>query len=278
LWDAPITDRLDLEGDQSNTVRPVVQTSDQWNHSPDLSPDQQRLAFVSTRSGNAEVWVSDRRGATPRQLSQFGRAALRAPRWSPDGASIVISAAVNGQPDLYLLDVASGATTRLTDDGDDEVAPSWTHDGTALLFGARIGGTWQIVRMTVAERARRQLTTDGGYAAQPSPDGRQIFFTRLERPGVWAMPSDGGPASLVVPNVRAAENLNWRVAADGIYAIGSTGDQPVVRRAPLGGGTATDVAWIGNYSWPGFAVTRDGRIIYAHWDRREANIMSMTQR
>jgi hypothetical protein len=51
----------------------------------------------------------------------------------------------------------------------------------------------------------------------------------------------------------------------------------VIRRAPLSGGPGVDVAWIGNYSWPGFAVTPDGtRVLYAHWDRRDSNIMSMS--
>jgi Tol biopolymer transport system component/DNA-binding winged helix-turn-helix (wHTH) protein len=199
LWDAPIVDRLDIEGDVESSLRPVVQTSDQWNHSPDLSPDGQRLAFVSTRSGHAEVWLADRNGAGARQLSSFGRAALRAPRWSPDGKSILISAAVNGRPDLYSLDASSGQTVRITDDDDDEIAPAWSHDGQSLMFGARIGGTWQLVRMDRRDRTRRQLTSDGGYAAQPSPDGTRIRFTRLERPGVWEIGLDGGTATLVVP-------------------------------------------------------------------------------
>jgi len=275
LWEAPIVNRLDLEGDLTATLRPTVQTSDQWNHSPELSPDERQIAFVSTRSGNAEVWVANRDGDQARQLSKFGRAPIRAPRWSPDGSRILISATVNGQPDVYVIDVATGVQTRLTDDQDDEIAPSWSHDGSSLLFGARQSGTWQVMQMRLADRVRTQLTVDGGYAAQPSPDGRQIFFTRLEQPGVWVMAATGGPASLLVPNVRAAENLNWRVNANGIYFIGATADQPVVRRAPLSGGTGVDVAWLGNYSWPGFAVTRDGKVIYAHWDRRESNIMAM---
>jgi Tol biopolymer transport system component len=277
LWESPVGDHLDIEGDLSATLRPAVQTSDQWNHSPDLSPDQMQLAFVSTRSGAAEVWLSDRNGANARQLTKFGRASMRAPRWSPDGKSILISAAVNGRPDLYAIDVASSAMTRLTEDDDDEVAPAWTHDGKSVMFGARVGGTWQLMRMTIGDRSRDQLTTDGGYAAQASPDGTSILFTRLERPGVWRMAADGGAASLIVPGVRAAETVNWRAAADGIYYVGITGDQIVVKRAPLSGGDAIDVAWIGNYSWPGFAVTRDGRVIYAHWDRRESNIMAMDQ-
>ena len=254
LWESPIVEKLDLEGDLTATLRPAVSTSDQWNHSPDLSPDQQQLAFVSTRSGNAEVWLSDRAGANARQLTTFGRASMRVPRWSPDGRTILISATVNGQPDLYLVDTA-GATTRLTDDAADEVAPSWSHDGSAVMFGARLSGTWQVTRLTLADRARRPLTTDGGYAAHPSPDGKSILFTRLEQMGVWTMAAEGGESTLLVPGVRAAENVNWRVTPSGIYHLGVTADHVVVRRAPLGGGPGVDVAWLGNYSWPGFAVT-----------------------
>jgi Tol biopolymer transport system component len=221
------------------------------------------------------VWIANRDGSEPRQLSTFGRASMRVPRWSPNGTSILISAAVNGQPDLYAIDVATAKLARLTDDPDDEVAPSWSHDGASVLFGARQGGTWQVMRMTIADRSRRQLTTEGGYSALASPDGTSILFTRLERPGVWQMSVDGGAATLLVPTVRAAENANWRVTANGIYYVGSTADHTVVRRAPLTGGPGVDVAWIGNYSWPGLAVTRDGKVIYAHWDRRESNVMAM---
>jgi Tol biopolymer transport system component/DNA-binding winged helix-turn-helix (wHTH) protein len=276
LWEAPIGARLDLEADVSSTIRPVVQTSDQWNHSPDVSPDGKQLAFVSTRSGGAELWVSDRNGSAPRQLTTFGRASIRPPRWSPDGTTILISAGVNGQLDLYTVNVVNRHLTRLTDDQDDEIAPSWSHDGLSVLFGARRSGAWQVMRMAIADRSRTQLTSDGGYAAQASPDGTSVLFTRLEHPGVWTIPASGGEARVLVPSVRAAENANWRVTAHGIYYIGATGDQPVVRRAPLTGGAGVDVAWIGNYSWPGLAVTPDGtRVLYAHWDRRESNIMAM---
>ena len=276
LWDSPIGARLDLEGDLTSTLRPLIRTSDQWNHSPDFSADGTRIAFVSTRSGAAELWASDGDGANARQLTTFGRAALRQPRWSPDGRRILISASVNGQLDLYTIDAATSAVTQLTNDADDEMAPSWSHDGDAVLFGARQSGTWQVMRMSINDRARLQLTTDGGYAPQASPDGASILFTRLERTGVWTIPATGGEARLLVPGVRAAETANWRATPTGIYYIGATGDQPVVRRAPLSGGAGVDVAWIGNYSWPGFAVTPDGsRVLYAHWDRRESNIMAM---
>ena len=72
---------------------------------------------------------------------------------------------------------------------------------------------------------------------------------------------------------------NFRVTPHGIFYVGVTADQIVVRKAPLTGGAGVDVAWLGNYSWPGFAVTPDGtRVLYGHWDRRESNIMAIDTR
>ncbi|MGE0864346.1 MAG: winged helix-turn-helix domain-containing protein [Vicinamibacterales bacterium] len=276
LWEAPLVDRLDLEGDLTHTLRPVVQTSDQWNHSPDLSPDGRQVAFVSTRSGGAELWVADRSGANARQLSTFGRASMRQPRWSPDGRRVLISAGVNGQMDLYAFDAATGSSSRLTNDAEDEVAPAWSRDGASVIFGARLAGSWQLMKLDPVSGARTQITTTGGYAGQESPDGRSILFTRLEQPGVWTMPVDGGEPRLLVPAVRAAEYANFRVTDAGIFYVGVTADQIVVRKAPLAGGAGEDVAWLGNYSWPGFTVTPDGsRVLYARWDRRESNIMAI---
>jgi Tol biopolymer transport system component/DNA-binding winged helix-turn-helix (wHTH) protein len=279
LWVAPASSGRSEEGDGLAAMRPVVRSSDLWNHSPDLTADGKQLAFVSTRSGEPQLWVANPDGSSPRQISTFTRAALRQPRWSADGARLLISASVLGQPDLYAIDAASGATTRLTDDADDEIAPSWSRDGASVLFGARRSGTWQVVRLTAADRTRTQVTTDGGYAASESPDGRSVLFTRLDAAGLWTLPMAGGTARLLVPGIRAAETTNWRVTPNGIYYIGVTDDQPVIRRAPLSGGNGEDVASIANYAWPGFAITGDGTgIVFARWDRRESNIMAIETR
>ena len=174
LWESPVSAVRSEEGDALAAMRPIVQASDLWNHSPDLSADGKQLAFVSTRSGEPQVWAANRDGSSPRQVSTFTRAALRQPRWSADGTRILISASVSGQPDLYAIDAATGATTRLTDDVDDEIAPSWSRDGASVLFGARRSGTWQVMRLTIADRSRAQVTADGGYAASESPDGRSL--------------------------------------------------------------------------------------------------------
>ena len=281
LWESPIAPtRYESEGDPLAAMRPVVQTSDLWNHSPDVSRDGSHVAFVSTRSGEPQVWVARRDGSSPRQLSRFTRPALKQPRWSPDGTRVLINAGVLGQPDLYVIDAATSETTRLTEDADDEVAASWSGDGASVLFGARRSGTWQVMRLTIADRARTQVTTSGGYAPIESPDGTAIYFTRLDHPGVWMMPVAGGEPRQIVAAVRVGENINWRVTPHGIFFVGVTpSDEPVIRRAPLDGGPAIDVASIANYSWPGFAIAPDGKsVIFARWDRRDSNILAIETR
>ncbi|MGE3274928.1 MAG: winged helix-turn-helix domain-containing protein [Vicinamibacterales bacterium] len=263
-------------GEEPVAPSPIIRTSELWNLHPQPSPDGTRLAYVSTGAGNQEVWLSAADGASPRRLTRFARGSLRAPRWSPDGSRLVVPALVGGVMDLYLVDAVSGETRPLTETPADEVAPSWSPDGTEVFYGTRVDGLWQVQAIDVASRARRTVTTDGGYAAQPSPDGRWLYFTRADRAGLYRMPSAGGASERVVDNVWTANWADWQVTSDGIYfAHGGADDQIHVSRASFDGAGITEVAVLPNYSWPGIAITRDGKVLYAKWDRRESNILSV---
>jgi Tol biopolymer transport system component/imidazolonepropionase-like amidohydrolase len=65
------------------------------NRQPRYSPDGQRLVFVSDRSGSENLWLAERDGAHPRQLSNLHLAstpgAVTSPAWSSDGKTIVVS-------------------------------------------------------------------------------------------------------------------------------------------------------------------------------------------
>ena len=94
------------------------------------------------------------------------------------------------------------------------------------------------------------------------------------------MPAAGGEPRQVVAAVRVGENINWRVTPHGIFFVGATAsDETVLRRAPLDGGPAVDIASMANYSWPGFAIAPDGTsVIFARWDRRDSNILAIETR
>ena len=86
---------------------------------PRVSPDGTRIAFLANDEGRRPLglYVADLSACAPRRIARVdGPHALA---WSPDGRSIVLSQLAlvdnaRAYGDLYQLDVASGAMTRLT--------------------------------------------------------------------------------------------------------------------------------------------------------------------
>ncbi len=80
------------------------------------SPDGRRVAFVSNENGTLALWLCDADGSNAHALVRPDQGVCLAPAWSPDGATIAfLQSSPTDTQDLWLADVASGATTRLTD-------------------------------------------------------------------------------------------------------------------------------------------------------------------
>ena len=82
--------------------------------------------------------------------------------------------------ELWLLDVRSGALTRLAGDADLLAAPVFDPDGAALLYRrTRADGSQQLVRVEIATRARRPLyevsTQFGVYPVALEADGTALY-------------------------------------------------------------------------------------------------------
>jgi len=91
---------------------------------PQFSPDGNTIAFTSSRSGNHEIWVCDREGRNPMQLTAFGGPAPGSPRWSPDNRWIAFDSPKAGNSDIYIISADGGAPHRLTDGPSNNTRPS----------------------------------------------------------------------------------------------------------------------------------------------------------
>ncbi|MGH9334386.1 MAG: peptidase S9, partial [Vicinamibacteria bacterium] len=106
-----------------------IQSSGSWNPSGDafvfagVSAGQPVVSFVSVPSGEITQEY---------HYPELGE--ILNPRWSPDGRQVVFSAIIGGLTDLYLLDVETGTTRRLTDDSFADIQPDWSPDGRQILF------------------------------------------------------------------------------------------------------------------------------------------------
>jgi Tol biopolymer transport system component len=62
------------------------------------------------------------------------------PRYSPDGSRLVFGIAEDGRSDIWIHDLRSGTSSRLTSDGTANVYPDWHPDGKRVLFGSNRDG------------------------------------------------------------------------------------------------------------------------------------------
>jgi dipeptidyl aminopeptidase/acylaminoacyl peptidase len=147
---------------------------------PAVSPDGGRVAFVSARDGNEEVYVADARTGEVLRLTRNLRVDDRRPAWSPDGRSIVWQSGRPDAADLFVMG-ANGSRTRLLVGGaGDDVDPAWSPDGTRIAFSSTRSGRRQLWAVATAGSEPALLAQVPGRAWAPawSPGGRRIAFAR----------------------------------------------------------------------------------------------------
>ena len=151
--------------------------------SPAWSPDGQWLAYVSFESKLSGVYVQLVRTGERRLVS--ARAGVNgAPAWSPDGRKLALTlGGSNGNPDIYVLDLASQNLTRITDDPAIDTEPEWSPDGRSLYFTSDRAGSPQIYQISASGGGRpRRITFEGNYNARPrvSADGTELAMVTLD--------------------------------------------------------------------------------------------------
>ncbi len=128
--------------------------------SPALSPNGDRVAFLTNITGTPQVWMVDARGGWPEQLT-FYTDRVDFVEWSPDGANLIFGKAVGGNENsqLYLLSPDGSQVKALTD------APkirhnfgAWSHDGKRISYASnkRDPNFFDVYAMDVAT-GREQL-------------------------------------------------------------------------------------------------------------------------
>ena len=197
-----------------------------------VSPDGSRLAFVSTRSGDFEVWISRTDGVDARRLTDFRGSLVSGPSWSPDGRWVVFSSTASGDADLWRVDVQGGLPEPLTHSPWLEVAPWWSSDGRSIYFGSNRSGRWEVWRLPADGGAEPERVTPGGSRrAVESRDGRWLYFTRRGddgRRGLWRQPTGGGEPELLLPGIDRHAAGNWAVAPAGVYYVTKGSDHASV--------------------------------------------------
>lgn len=108
----------DSSGETNLTNNPAYDQSPAW------SPDGTKMAFVSDRDGNLEIYVMNVDGSEVTRLTNSPGYDAE-PAWSPDGTRIAFASDRDGNLEVYVMNADGSAQTRLTHTQDGDFAPRW---------------------------------------------------------------------------------------------------------------------------------------------------------
>jgi DNA-binding beta-propeller fold protein YncE len=154
--------------------------------SPAISPDGNRVAFISDRDGDFGIYIMDLATRRMTKLISSGRSLdfeelnILTPgiSWSPRGDKLAISAKSGGEDALYIVDVRTGDYEKFTASLPTMTSAAWSPDGRYIAVEGVRAEQPDLYLFDVERKAFVQLTNDLFTESSPtwSPDGLYVYF------------------------------------------------------------------------------------------------------
>lgn len=217
-----------------------------------------KIAFVSDRTGNKEIFFTDIFGESVRQVTRHKFLSL-APRLSPDGSRLAYTSYHRGNANLYITDLSQDKTTKaISRRVGLNMAPAWTPDGRTMLVTLSKDGNPDLYQMNMDGSIVRRLTTNAGINVSPSfsPDGGQIAFVsdRTGQPQVYIMDFHSGSTRRLT--YQGNENTTPAWSPDGkwiAYTARTDGSYQLFKISPEGGAPIQLTASGGDHEAPSWS-------------------------
>lgn len=183
------------------------------NYDPRYSPDGTKIAFVSDRFGDMQLWVAKSDGSEPKQLTHFKGSWLGGLSWSPDGAWIAFDGRLQGRSAIFLIASSGGEPKLVETNSFEERMPAWSKDSRSLYFNSLRDGAMSIWKRSIADNALQRVSAAGMFAVAASSHG--IFYS--SRTGeIWSA-GPNGESPQRISGLTAQPVMSWYVAGDDLY-------------------------------------------------------------
>ena len=207
-----------------------------------------RIIFAWNRDGDFDLYLMD--ADTQQVVSQWtdNSASDLTPVWSPDGKRVAFTSNVNGNYEIYVLNIATGESDALTNNNWDDLYPSWSPDGKQIAFTTNRDSNWDIYVMDANGKNPVRLTTDPVYEGNPvwSPDGTRIAYVegRDAKRDIKVMNADGSNVQPLTTRATSADySPAWSPDSNQVAFVSNRNGNPdifVVDAACIGNSDACD--------------------------------------
>lgn len=189
---------------------------------PTFSPVDDRVAFVSDRSGAQQVWLDDPAAGETFPLTDSDEPTLRYPVWRPDGARLLITARGASIGRLIEIDIATRAR-RVVSMGDEDVRYG--------VYGPKPGSYIAVVgdssegreliefeNAKGSETARRTIMRNVARFDYDVADA-SVYFTKVAEPGLFRIDPQSGAETLITEKINPAHLDGWMVFRGDIFYV-----------------------------------------------------------
>ena len=147
---------------------------------PRFSPTTQEITYMSFGQGDPRVYLLNLDNPGQREVVGNFPGMTFAPRFSPDGGSVIMSLQRGGNSNIFVMNLGSKAITRLTDSAAIDTSPSFSPDSARICFESDRGGRPQIYVMPASGGTAQRISFGEGSYSTPvwSPRGDVIAFTK----------------------------------------------------------------------------------------------------
>ena len=163
---------------EKGTTRNLTNSSNSHEREARWSPDGARIAYLSDRSGEDEVWIEsqDGRGA-PERITTDGHCRRQGLYWSPDGKSLSFS---DSTGTISVVDVASKAVREVARDKGGSVGDyTWSPDSRFLAFSLQDENAYRSIWIWCAEDGKLvRVTGEMWNESEPvwDPNGNYLWY------------------------------------------------------------------------------------------------------
>ena len=207
IWTAPL-------GGPAPAVARLLVSHPATESRPMYSPSGNAIAFVSTRTGNGDIYVLRFGDASLTRLT-FDDAAETLDGWSRDGKSVVFSMTtrdISGMNDVFRVSIEGGTPMPITSERyTNEFYGAMSPDGRTLAFSTRgtASGQWWRNGHSHIDQSEIWLASEG-----VPPASRYKRVVARGAKALWPMWAADGKSLFFMSDRSGSENL-WQAAFDG---------------------------------------------------------------
>jgi DNA-binding winged helix-turn-helix (wHTH) protein/Tol biopolymer transport system component len=191
------------------------------NNFPSVSANGEHLVYVSNKTGEFDLWISDSDGKNPKLLVE-NVLKYSAPEWSPDSKQIAFTILNDGQGDACITNL-QGQYFCVSKSKEDDLFPTWSKDNKAIYYTTMISAEpaeYISYRYDLSSRELIEPEFDSAINIQEGEEDNIVYYNQAVSSKIYKFNTETKLKELLIDDFYDVYYKSWHLAKSGIYYFG----------------------------------------------------------